>query len=212
MTTVPLPRRRPGFALPPDGEASAPPESRGVARDGVRMLLAAPGRVEHRVVRDLPELLAPGDLVVVNTSATLPAAMLPALSVPQKVTTQPAATGVPLNVRLLTTLASPFSPAWNEVSVSLPRPSKFSNPSEKLESISIRGWARRKLLAGQFKPWLPIGPLTCGRRAVTPMSTKARKVSSRQAPSVRPGDDAAIFPANPPERLPRPSSAKPIRP
>lgn len=39
------------------------------------MLVASPARMEHRVVRDLPDLLHPGDLVVVNTSATLPAAV-----------------------------------------------------------------------------------------------------------------------------------------
>lgn len=39
------------------------------------MLVARPDRVEHVRVRDLPEQLTPGDLVVVNTSATLPAAL-----------------------------------------------------------------------------------------------------------------------------------------
>ena len=63
------------FDLPASGEADSPPESRGLARDEVRMLVAAPGRLEHRRVRDLPEALHPGDLLVVNTSATLPAAV-----------------------------------------------------------------------------------------------------------------------------------------
>ena len=62
------------FELPPGGEASAPPERRGLPRDGVRLLVARPGRIAHHVFRELPELLAPGDLVVVNISATLPAA------------------------------------------------------------------------------------------------------------------------------------------
>ena len=44
---------------PRPGEADSPPESRGLARDEVRMLVAAPGRLEHRRVRDLPEALAP---------------------------------------------------------------------------------------------------------------------------------------------------------
>jgi S-adenosylmethionine:tRNA ribosyltransferase-isomerase len=63
------------FRLPPGSEAGTPPERRGIGRDGVRLLVAAPGRIQHRRFRDLPELLAPGDLVVVNTSATLPAAL-----------------------------------------------------------------------------------------------------------------------------------------
>ena len=54
--------------------AAAPAEHRGVPRDGVRLLVArAPGDLRHRVFRDLPDELAPGDLVVVNTSATIAA-------------------------------------------------------------------------------------------------------------------------------------------
>jgi len=63
------------FVLPPGSEAAVPPEHRGVPRDGVKLLVARPQGVEHRVFRDLPELLAPGDLLVLNTSATLPAAL-----------------------------------------------------------------------------------------------------------------------------------------
>ncbi len=63
------------FTLPPGSDATAPPERRGVPRDGVRLLVARPGLVKHRRFHDLPELLEPGDLVVVNTSATLPAAL-----------------------------------------------------------------------------------------------------------------------------------------
>jgi S-adenosylmethionine:tRNA ribosyltransferase-isomerase len=61
------------FALPPGSEADAPPEDRGLLRDEVRLMAARPGGIEHRSFRDLPALLEPGDLVVVNTSATLPA-------------------------------------------------------------------------------------------------------------------------------------------
>ncbi|KAA9150883.1 S-adenosylmethionine:tRNA ribosyltransferase-isomerase [Amycolatopsis acidicola] len=64
------------FSLPPDSEAGSPPERRGLCRDGVRLLVAQAGKpIEHRHFRDLPSFLAPGDLVVVNTSATLPAAV-----------------------------------------------------------------------------------------------------------------------------------------
>jgi S-adenosylmethionine:tRNA ribosyltransferase-isomerase len=61
------------FTLPADGEAGAPPEDRGLLRDEVRLMAVRPDGIEHRRFRDLPELLEPGDLVVVNTSATLPA-------------------------------------------------------------------------------------------------------------------------------------------
>lgn len=63
------------FTLPPGSEAVGPPERRGVPRDGVRLLVARPGQIEHRHFFDLPTMLVPGDLVVVNTSATLPAAV-----------------------------------------------------------------------------------------------------------------------------------------
>jgi S-adenosylmethionine:tRNA ribosyltransferase-isomerase len=59
----------------PVAEATTTPESRGLARDGVQMLVARPGQLVHRRVRDLPDELRPGDLLVVNTSATLPAAV-----------------------------------------------------------------------------------------------------------------------------------------
>jgi S-adenosylmethionine:tRNA ribosyltransferase-isomerase len=54
-------------------EATAPPERRGVPRDGVRLMVVRPDGLRDATFRDLPEHLAPGDLVVVNTSATLPA-------------------------------------------------------------------------------------------------------------------------------------------
>lgn len=57
------------------GDARGPAEARGLARDEVRMLVAAPGRLAHTRVRELRGELEPGDLVVVNTSATLPAAL-----------------------------------------------------------------------------------------------------------------------------------------
>ena len=63
------------FVLPAQGEAAEPPERRGIARDAVRLLVAGPDGVAHHRFRDLPELLAPGDLVVVNTSATVAAAL-----------------------------------------------------------------------------------------------------------------------------------------
>jgi S-adenosylmethionine:tRNA ribosyltransferase-isomerase len=46
-----------------------------VARDGVRMLVATGDGIAHARFSDLPRFLAAGDLLVVNTSATLPAAV-----------------------------------------------------------------------------------------------------------------------------------------
>jgi S-adenosylmethionine:tRNA ribosyltransferase-isomerase len=61
------------FTLPDDAEATAPPEWHGLARDEVRLMAVGPHGITSGLFRDLPELLEPGDLVVVNTSATLPA-------------------------------------------------------------------------------------------------------------------------------------------
>jgi len=64
------------FTLPPSLEAAEPPEARGVRRDEVRLLVAYPdGRIAHRRFADLADLLAPGDVLVVNRSATIPAAL-----------------------------------------------------------------------------------------------------------------------------------------
>jgi S-adenosylmethionine:tRNA ribosyltransferase-isomerase len=70
---APAPAAR--FAIPPGAEAAAPPERRGIPRDGVRLLVARPGGVTHGRFRELPDHLDPGDLLVVNVSATLPAAL-----------------------------------------------------------------------------------------------------------------------------------------
>ncbi len=66
----------PAFELPSALEAHDPPEARGLTRDQVRLLVAerAGGRIRHAGFRDLPDFLEPGDLLVVNVSATLPAA------------------------------------------------------------------------------------------------------------------------------------------
>src|SRR5205807_1826601 len=65
------------FDLPPELEASEPPEARGLARDEVRLMVSY--RSRHRVVhtqfRQIGEFLNPGDLLVINTSGTMNAAL-----------------------------------------------------------------------------------------------------------------------------------------
>ena len=65
------------FELAPALEASEPPEARGLARDEVRLMVASrgSGEIVHTRFRELTSYLAAGDLLVVNTSATLPAAV-----------------------------------------------------------------------------------------------------------------------------------------
>jgi S-adenosylmethionine:tRNA ribosyltransferase-isomerase len=59
------------FELPRRLEATEPPPE----RDRVRMLMASRAGLRHATFLDLPDLVEPGDLLVVNTSATLPAAL-----------------------------------------------------------------------------------------------------------------------------------------
>jgi S-adenosylmethionine:tRNA ribosyltransferase-isomerase len=63
----------PRFTLPADREAPQPPEWAGRSRDEVRLMTVTPDEVRHTLFRDLPGLLRSGDLLVVNTSGTLPA-------------------------------------------------------------------------------------------------------------------------------------------
>src|SRR5579862_2994108 len=65
------------FTLPPELEAGDPPEARGLARDDVRLMVSrvADDRVTHTNFRDLPEFLRSGDVLAINTSGTLPAAL-----------------------------------------------------------------------------------------------------------------------------------------
>ena len=55
--------------------ASQPPEARGLGRDGVRLLVATPDGMVHARFGDLPRFLSAGDLLVINTSATIAAAV-----------------------------------------------------------------------------------------------------------------------------------------
>lgn len=65
------------FALSPELEASEPPEARGLARDEVRLMVSqiATDQVTHTRFREIGDFLEPGDLLVINTSGTLNAAL-----------------------------------------------------------------------------------------------------------------------------------------
>lgn len=65
------------FVLPDELVAHEPPEARGLARDGVRLLVSDPRTddVRHATARGLPDFLTRGDVLVVNASATINAAL-----------------------------------------------------------------------------------------------------------------------------------------
>ncbi len=72
MTSIPF-----DFQLPADLECSRPTETRGIARDEVRLLVShhQNDQLDHGQFRDLDQYLLAGDVLVVNTSATLAAAL-----------------------------------------------------------------------------------------------------------------------------------------
>ncbi len=63
------------FPRPADLQATAPPEMRGLSRDEARLMVSTPAGHVHAQFRQLADFLRPGDLLVVNHSATLPASL-----------------------------------------------------------------------------------------------------------------------------------------
>lgn len=65
------------FALPPELEASEPPEARGLERDEVRLMVSyrTNNRILHTQFSNLGQFLTAGDLLVINTSGTMNAAL-----------------------------------------------------------------------------------------------------------------------------------------
>jgi S-adenosylmethionine:tRNA ribosyltransferase-isomerase len=70
MTSSPLSMTE--FSLPPELEASAPPEARGLRRDQVRLMISnfSTDQVRHTRFYHLDEYLSAGDVLVINTSRT----------------------------------------------------------------------------------------------------------------------------------------------
>jgi S-adenosylmethionine:tRNA ribosyltransferase-isomerase len=91
------------FEVPQRLEAHEPPEAHGLSRDGVRLLVGRKrdGRISHARFRDLPRYLWPGDVLVVNKSATLPASLAARRS-----------DGPPLEVRLSTPAPHRVAERW----------------------------------------------------------------------------------------------------
>ena len=63
------------FTLPDELSAPVPAEARGLRRDHVRLLVATPDGVYHERFSELPRYLRPGDVLVVNDSGTVAAAV-----------------------------------------------------------------------------------------------------------------------------------------
>ncbi len=83
------------FELPPELEAAEPPEARGLSRASVKLMVSYLGsrEVRHTHFNALPGFLEAGDVLVINTSGTLNAALAARR-----------ADGTPLEVHLSTNL------------------------------------------------------------------------------------------------------------
>ncbi|MGH9310908.1 MAG: S-adenosylmethionine:tRNA ribosyltransferase-isomerase [Vicinamibacterales bacterium] len=147
------------FELPSHLEAAEPPEARGLARDEVRLLVSDIGRdaIEHARFRDLPHWLAPGDVLVVNTSGTLPAAV-PAIAADHEAATTAAGTspGNDYDVHLSTELGDG---TWI---VELRRPDAFaSSPCRDAHAgmeLELPGGARARMIAPYPSTLVPHSP------------------------------------------------------
>jgi S-adenosylmethionine:tRNA ribosyltransferase-isomerase len=120
------------FEVPAACEAHEPPEARGLARDEVRLMVASrgSGRLVHGRFHELPRFLNAGDLLVLNVSAPI-AAALPA-SRPD---------GTALELRLST--PTPEGRWLVELRLG---PERFTGGSEG-ERISLPGGASATLLS-----------------------------------------------------------------
>lgn len=65
------------FQLPALLEANEPPEARGLERDQVRLMVSHYGddRIRHAAFREIGRFLVPGDVLIVNNSGTMNAAL-----------------------------------------------------------------------------------------------------------------------------------------
>lgn len=147
----------PAFDVPPELEAGSPPETRGIARDGVRLMVAGrgDGRIVHTRFDHLPEHLARGDVLVVNTSRTLPAAV---------------AASTPRGEPLVAHFSSPL-PADDRLWVVEPRNSAGVGTvrhggSRRGDRLALPGAAAVELVAPYMgrrlwvaRPHLPVAPL-----------------------------------------------------
>jgi S-adenosylmethionine:tRNA ribosyltransferase-isomerase len=124
------------FALSDSNTAISPPERRGIARDRVRLMVAQrqSGVIEHRSFHELTGLLDPGDVLVVNTSRTIPAALRALTS-----------SGTELRVHL----ASPLADGLWSLEVRTPQPGGGTSPGPQLEpqTFVLPGGALAHLLA-----------------------------------------------------------------
>lgn len=175
------------FDIPDPLLAHEPPEARGIARDAVRLMVSEAARdtIHHARARDLPDFLAPGDLLVVNTSATINAALEG---------WRPGTEGAP-DEMILVHLSSPVPHGdddrrWvielRRLADGGTRPLLDARPGER---VRLRGGGAAMLVApfgGPGRAVLPNKDRDAWRGVATSTSTRLRKSDIRAAvPGVR---------------------------
>ena len=156
------------FELPAILEATEPPEVRGRGRDDVRLLVARRRdlHLAHGRFWQLPEFLASGDLVVVNISSTLPAAV-PAESADGTALEVHVSTSLPAGLWLVE-LRRPHGPAST--------PYAGGAPGERLR---LPGEAEVELLApyaGGARLWVANVDLPGGADLVTYLGAEGHPI------------------------------------
>jgi S-adenosylmethionine:tRNA ribosyltransferase-isomerase len=194
------------FELPERLEATEPPPE----RDQVRLLAATGGGLGHHRFTDLPDLLRRGDLLVVNASATLPAA------VPVAASRLAAGSqdGGRLRLHLSTPLPGVFEDdehdRWVVELRDGTRPYRGGRAGERL---ALPGGATAELLApylGGQRLWA--ARLTLPGPLLAYLGRHGEPIRYRHLPTTRPLEDFQTIFARKPGSAEMPSAGRPFSP
>ena len=189
------------FTLTPAHEAGTPPEARGLERDEVRLLVARRDRAElvHDSFRGLPDHLRAGDLLVVNTSATLPAA-LPATR----------ADGTAVDLHLSTPVPHASANRWV---VELRRAGARFRAAGAGERLALPGGGSAELLASYLSPGrLWVAALDLPVPLYRFLAEHGRPIAYGHLAHPRPLRDLQTVFADEPGSAEMPSAGRPITP
>jgi len=180
-------------------EAERPPEQRGLARDRVLMLVADPadGSLDHRHFDELPDLLGPPDVLVINTSRTL-AAALPARA--------------PGGTRLLVHLSTP-APGEDERRwiVELRTSDGRRRGGHLGQRLQLPAGGEAELLAAHLGSRLWVADLHLGGRDLIPyLETHGRPIRYSHSAGAWPLDAYQNVYANEPGSAEMPSAGRPF--
>jgi S-adenosylmethionine:tRNA ribosyltransferase-isomerase len=184
------------FALPPALEAAEPPP----VRDQVRLMVARPGRrLVHADFLDLPRHLRPGDLLVVNASATLPAALT---------ATRPDGTRLDLH---LSTPEPPPSAGEGRWVVELRRHGERVRDGRPGERLTLPGAATATLLAPYLSPGrLWVAELALPARVEDYLAVHGAPIRYAHETVARPLEDHQTIFADEPGSAEMPSAGRPF--